>query len=298
MRLVLARVLAALFAASWIVFPGFGVDRPLGHLELRLAAGARGGLGPLLHRARRRRVRRRRLPAALRGAARRTARGRGARARRVGRRRPRGAARLGPRRCSRSRRSSWHGSPARSWRSWTASRGASAPMLALAALGVVPWLAYALDMWAANRDERPDSDITNGIDHYAVQGALGLALAVLPLLAALRPALTPARSRMRRDRRRVPGARVVRVAGRGRRLRPRLVGCGDGVGPRSRRRLARCMPSVARAERRSADRPARAAHSAARRRSSPSRIRSSPNSNSGFSAGSAGAMCCSACSTT
>lgn len=78
-----------------------------------------------------------------------------------------------------------------SLRAWTVSRGASMPMLALAAIGVVPWLAYALDMWSANRDERLDSDITNGIDHYAVQGALGLALAVLPPLAALRPALTP-----------------------------------------------------------------------------------------------------------
>ena len=46
-------------------------------------------------------------------------------------------------------------------------------------------------MWSASRDERPDSDITNGIDHYAVQGALGLALAGLPLLAALRTALIP-----------------------------------------------------------------------------------------------------------
>ena len=64
-------------------------------------------------------------------------------------------------------------------------------MVALVALGIVPWLAYAVDMWAANREGRPDSDITNGIDHYAVQGALGLALAVLPTLAALRPALTP-----------------------------------------------------------------------------------------------------------
>ena len=78
-----------------------------------------------------------------------------------------------------------------SWRSWTASRGTDAPLLALAALGVVPWLAYAVDMWAANREGRPDSDITNGIDHYAVQGALGLALAALPALAALRPSLTP-----------------------------------------------------------------------------------------------------------
>jgi hypothetical protein len=75
--------------------------------------------------------------------------------------------------------------------SWTVPRRASTPMLALAAIGVVPWLAYALDMWSANRDERPDSDITNGIDHYAVQGALGLALAVLSPLAALRPALIP-----------------------------------------------------------------------------------------------------------
>src|SRR6185436_20000022 len=78
-----------------------------------------------------------------------------------------------------------------SWRSWTASRGTFRPTLWLAAIGLVPWLAYALDMWAANRDRRPDSDITNGIDHYAVQGALGLALAVLPLLAAPRPVLTP-----------------------------------------------------------------------------------------------------------
>ena len=77
-----------------------------------------------------------------------------------------------------------------SWRSWTA-QGVSAPMLALAAVGLVPWIAYALDMWEANREERPDTDITNSIDHYAVQGALALALAALPLLAALRPALTP-----------------------------------------------------------------------------------------------------------
>lgn len=77
-----------------------------------------------------------------------------------------------------------------SGRSWTA-RGVSAPMLALAAFGVVPWIVYALDMWESNREERPDGDITNGIDHYAVQGALGLALAALPLLVALRPALMP-----------------------------------------------------------------------------------------------------------
>jgi hypothetical protein len=83
----------------------------------------------------------------------------------------------------------WLCAPAR--RSRTASRRLDAAMLALAALGVVPWLVYAVDMWAANREGRSDSDITNGIDHYAVQGALGLALAVLPAVASVRPVLTP-----------------------------------------------------------------------------------------------------------
>ena len=50
----------------------------------------------------------------------------------------------------------------------------------------MPWLAYALDMWALNRQELVDADVTNSIDHYAVQGALGLALAALPVLAGVR----------------------------------------------------------------------------------------------------------------
>ena len=62
----------------------------------------------------------------------------------------------------------------------------SRPLLFLAGVGVVPWLAYALQMWELNRDDRIDADITIGIDHYAVQGALALALALLPLGAALR----------------------------------------------------------------------------------------------------------------
>ena len=62
----------------------------------------------------------------------------------------------------------------------------STPLLALAAVGAVPWLAYALDMWALNRQELVDADITNSIDHYAVQGALGLTLAALPVLAGVR----------------------------------------------------------------------------------------------------------------
>ena len=77
-------------------------------------------------------------------------------------------------------------------RVWVApAAGLSVPLLLLAAPAVVPWLAYALDMWSRNREGRPDADITMGIDHYAVQGALGLALAVLPLLAALRASLRP-----------------------------------------------------------------------------------------------------------
>ena len=37
-----------------------------------------------------------------------------------------------------------------------------------------------------NRESRFDSDVTNGVDHYSVQGALGLALAALPPLAGVR----------------------------------------------------------------------------------------------------------------
>ena len=64
----------------------------------------------------------------------------------------------------------------------------SRPLLLLAGLGVAPWLAYALHMWASNRQGRP-GDVTLGIVHYSVQGALALAL--LPVLAALRPDVFP-----------------------------------------------------------------------------------------------------------
>jgi hypothetical protein len=60
------------------------------------------------------------------------------------------------------------------------------PLLAFAAAGVVPWLITGLDMF---EDDRRNAgvligDVTNGVDHYSVQGALALALAVLPLIAA------------------------------------------------------------------------------------------------------------------
>jgi hypothetical protein len=78
-------------------------------------------------------------------------------------------------------------------RSWPPEReaGVSRTLLALAAVGAVPWLAYALDMWALNRRDLPDADITNSIDHYSVQGGVGLALAALPALAAVRADLRP-----------------------------------------------------------------------------------------------------------
>ena len=58
-------------------------------------------------------------------------------------------------------------------------------------MAVVPWLAYALPMWSLNRDDRSDGDVTVGIDHSSVQGALALVLALLPLSAALRGDLHP-----------------------------------------------------------------------------------------------------------
>jgi hypothetical protein len=58
-------------------------------------------------------------------------------------------------------------------------------------VGVVPWLVYALHMWSLNRENRADGDITLGIDHYAVQGALAFSLAALPVLAASRRETRP-----------------------------------------------------------------------------------------------------------
>jgi hypothetical protein len=50
----------------------------------------------------------------------------------------------------------------------------------------VPWLVYAYAMYAANRAELP-VDISIGIDHYSVQGAVGLALVLLSSAAACWP---------------------------------------------------------------------------------------------------------------
>jgi hypothetical protein len=70
-------------------------------------------------------------------------------------------------------------------------RGRSVPLLVLAGAGIVPWSAYAAQMWRLNGGDRPDGDQTLGIDHFSVQGALGLALALLPLAAGLSRELVP-----------------------------------------------------------------------------------------------------------
>lgn len=72
-------------------------------------------------------------------------------------------------------------------RSTGVRRGLHAPMAALAALAAPVGLAYAWSMADQNRQTLPHGDITNGVDHFSVQAALGLTLVLLPLVAALLP---------------------------------------------------------------------------------------------------------------
>jgi hypothetical protein len=73
------------------------------------------------------------------------------------------------------------------WRPITWS--VSPALLAVASLGVVPWLVHAYDVWRANRRGAGAAlgEMTTGIDHHAVQGALALSLAALPVVAACWP---------------------------------------------------------------------------------------------------------------
>ena len=63
------------------------------------------------------------------------------------------------------------------------------PLLVCAALGIVPWTVHAERMFASNRRNAGViiGDVTMGVDHYAVQGALAVSLVVLALLAACWP---------------------------------------------------------------------------------------------------------------
>jgi hypothetical protein len=63
------------------------------------------------------------------------------------------------------------------------------PLLVVAVAGAVPWLVHADRMFRSNRGSAGViiGDVTNGVDHYAVQGALAVALVALSLLAAVWP---------------------------------------------------------------------------------------------------------------
>jgi hypothetical protein len=69
--------------------------------------------------------------------------------------------------------------------SWSVSR----PVLVVACLGVLPWLLHADRMLTGNRRGAGVviGDVTMGVDHYAVQGALAMAMPALALLAACWP---------------------------------------------------------------------------------------------------------------
>ena len=181
MRLLAVRVLAVFFALTWLVFPGFGlIDlRSPGIPDWPVVLEASWGV--FMTRAGRRLVPRRRRPARPGGArdgrrccvalatwlvaaaaglewpllGLRRAAGRGGCAARCSS--LPGRERLRPRRLV----------------------GVGARCSAVAALGVVPWLLHAERMFAANRRNAGVliGDVTMGVDHYAVQGALALALA-------------------------------------------------------------------------------------------------------------------------
>jgi len=58
-------------------------------------------------------------------------------------------------------------------------------LLALAVAAAPGWLAYAWWSLDQNRQSLPDGDISVGVDHYAIQGGLAIALVALPAVAGL-----------------------------------------------------------------------------------------------------------------
>lgn len=61
-------------------------------------------------------------------------------------------------------------------------------LLLLVAVATPQVLFYAWDMAERNRQSLPTADITNDVDHYAVQAGVALVLVALPLVAAWWPA--------------------------------------------------------------------------------------------------------------
>jgi hypothetical protein len=66
------------------------------------------------------------------------------------------------------------------------ARSTSVPLLVLAAAGAAPLLALAAHMYRLNRQDAGEAigELTMGVDHHAVQGALAMALAALAVVAA------------------------------------------------------------------------------------------------------------------
>ncbi len=60
-------------------------------------------------------------------------------------------------------------------------------LLVLALVAAVPAIRYARDMIEAARTQRPPVDITNGLDHWPTQAALGVAVIAVTVVAAGRP---------------------------------------------------------------------------------------------------------------
>ena len=63
------------------------------------------------------------------------------------------------------------------------------PLLLVAAAGAVPWLVHAERMYRMNRGDAGEAiqELTMGVDHHAVQGALAVALVALSAAAAVWP---------------------------------------------------------------------------------------------------------------
>jgi hypothetical protein len=72
---------------------------------------------------------------------------------------------------------------------WPLHPSVRLPLLVVALAGTVPWLLHAGRMFEANRRDAGQAigELTMGVDHHAVQGALALAIVVLSLLAAWWP---------------------------------------------------------------------------------------------------------------
>ncbi len=61
------------------------------------------------------------------------------------------------------------------------------PLLVLAAVATPAALAYTWEMARLNRLSLSSADVTNFVDHYAVQGSLGVALVALPAVGSIWP---------------------------------------------------------------------------------------------------------------